>query len=132
MTLFIELLIGAGVLGAGIGSVIGRALGNIIASRNQAQEVPIIPRRRRGAVSSPRRKRPNVDRQSLLMNLVSDDTKCLTNEDIELEDECVICLEPFSENDIIRELGCSHFFHVECINDWETKSNTCPCCRETF
>jgi hypothetical protein len=44
--------------------------------------------------------------------------------------DCVICLSPFEENEMGRELPkCRHVFHVECIDMWLTSHPNCPICR---
>ncbi|XP_030927820.1 RING-H2 finger protein ATL63 [Quercus lobata] len=44
--------------------------------------------------------------------------------------ECVICLSPFEENDVGRDLPkCHHGFHVECIDMWLSSHANCPICR---
>ncbi|CAH2060214.1 unnamed protein product [Thlaspi arvense] len=48
-------------------------------------------------------------------------------------DCCVICLEDFEVNDVVRVLvGCKHVFHVECIDSWCFYKLTCPICRAPF
>ena len=43
--------------------------------------------------------------------------------------ECSICLDSIHDlNDSVK-LKCSHYFHLECINRWFTKSKSCPYCR---
>jgi hypothetical protein len=44
------------------------------------------------------------------------------------EKECPVCLDEFSRNTIIHELGCKHIFHPECIDKLEKK--ICPKCRQ--
>merc|ERR1719263_2558260 len=36
------------------------------------------------------------------------------------ENECIICMTPYGENDTITKLDCSgrHFYHTECIENW--------------
>ena len=36
------------------------------------------------------------------------------------ENECIICMMPFNENDMITKLNCdgNHFFHTACIENW--------------
>ncbi|OMP02433.1 Zinc finger, RING-type [Corchorus olitorius] len=44
--------------------------------------------------------------------------------------ECVICLTPFEDNDVGRNLPkCGHCFHVECIDMWLQSHINCPICR---
>ncbi|XP_022756571.1 RING-H2 finger protein ATL63-like [Durio zibethinus] len=44
--------------------------------------------------------------------------------------ECVICLSPFEDNDIGRNLPkCGHGFHVDCIDMWLQSHSNCPICR---
>jgi hypothetical protein len=47
--------------------------------------------------------------------------------------ECNICLEQMGvEGNIVQRITpCGHCFHFTCIRDWlETRSRTCPCCRQ--
>ncbi|XVE59007.1 hypothetical protein DITRI_Ditri05aG0009700 [Diplodiscus trichospermus] len=44
--------------------------------------------------------------------------------------ECVICLSPFEDNDVGRNLPkCGHSFHVDCIDMWLQSHSNCPICR---
>lgn len=44
--------------------------------------------------------------------------------------ECAICLSSMSsEKDIITKTECGHKFHVNCLEEWIKRSNTCPLCR---
>lgn len=44
--------------------------------------------------------------------------------------ECVVCLEDFDNEDIIKELPCRHLYHVKCIDKWLSQnSNKCPVCK---
>ncbi|GAV74844.1 zf-RING_2 domain-containing protein [Cephalotus follicularis] len=42
---------------------------------------------------------------------------------------CCICLAKYSNNDELRELPCSHFFHKECVDKWLKISALCPLCK---
>lgn len=42
---------------------------------------------------------------------------------------CCICLARYAENDEVRELPCSHFFHVECVDKWLKINASCPLCK---
>ena len=49
-------------------------------------------------------------------------------------DQCVICLEPYQENDIVsysKHQSCNHVFHTGCIWNWlrDECRNDCPVCR---
>ncbi|KAM6561396.1 hypothetical protein CsatA_030635 [Cannabis sativa] len=42
---------------------------------------------------------------------------------------CCICLAKYANNDELRELPCSHFFHKECLDKWLKINATCPLCK---
>ena len=43
---------------------------------------------------------------------------------------CTICLDQCQKFEEVREMfPCQHFFHVKCIDNWLTRSATCPNCR---
>ncbi|KAK6912117.1 Zinc finger, RING-type [Dillenia turbinata] len=42
---------------------------------------------------------------------------------------CCICLSDYADNDELRELPCSHFFHVECVDKWLKINAQCPLCK---
>ncbi|XP_044378296.1 RING-H2 finger protein ATL1-like [Triticum aestivum] len=44
--------------------------------------------------------------------------------------ECAVCLSDFAERERVRLLpGCSHAFHIDCIDTWLQGSARCPFCR---
>ncbi|UKJ88111.1 hypothetical protein MACJ_000554 [Theileria orientalis] len=45
---------------------------------------------------------------------------------------CGICLEDFTDEDILRLLTCSHGFHANCIDLWLSRSVNCPLCMKTL
>ncbi|MHB1952712.1 MAG: RING-H2 finger protein [Sulfobacillus sp.] len=45
------------------------------------------------------------------------------------QDTCVVCLDPYSENDELRELPCKHNFHRRCIDEWFNEHHDCPVCK---
>ena len=42
------------------------------------------------------------------------------------EESCVICLENFELDVMVKTLPCLHIFHSKCINSWAYSSNKCP------
>ncbi|CAH9102001.1 unnamed protein product [Cuscuta epithymum] len=42
---------------------------------------------------------------------------------------CCICLSNYEEDDEVRELTCSHFFHTECVDKWLRLNASCPLCK---
>lgn len=42
---------------------------------------------------------------------------------------CCICLAKYENNDELRELPCSHFFHKACVDKWLKINATCPLCK---
>ena len=49
-------------------------------------------------------------------------------------DECIICLEAFTDKDVVTPLPCSkrHYFHTKCIQDWGKRQKYCPLCTTPF
>ncbi|CAI7784170.1 unnamed protein product [Closterium sp. NIES-54] len=44
-------------------------------------------------------------------------------------DECSVCREKWEIGDKLREMPCSHRFHVDCLQPWLDEHNSCPLCR---
>ncbi|PKA57204.1 E3 ubiquitin-protein ligase [Apostasia shenzhenica] len=42
---------------------------------------------------------------------------------------CCICLAKYAENDELRELPCTHFFHAHCVDKWLKINALCPLCK---
>ncbi|KAL8256144.1 hypothetical protein R6Q59_031211 [Mikania micrantha] len=42
---------------------------------------------------------------------------------------CCICLAKYANDDEVRELPCSHFFHTDCVDKWLKINNSCPLCK---
>ncbi|KAK1417938.1 hypothetical protein QVD17_27074 [Tagetes erecta] len=42
---------------------------------------------------------------------------------------CCICLAKYVNNDELRELPCSHFFHRSCVDKWLKLNASCPLCK---
>ncbi|KAF2301314.1 hypothetical protein GH714_022979 [Hevea brasiliensis] len=42
---------------------------------------------------------------------------------------CCICLNKYVDDDELRELPCTHFFHVDCVDKWLKINASCPLCK---
>lgn len=42
---------------------------------------------------------------------------------------CCICLTKYGDDDELRELPCTHFFHVQCVDKWLKINAVCPLCK---
>lgn len=42
---------------------------------------------------------------------------------------CCICLNKYVDDDELRELPCSHVFHVDCVDKWLKINASCPLCK---
>ncbi|KAL4511748.1 hypothetical protein ABPG72_012593 [Tetrahymena utriculariae] len=52
------------------------------------------------------------------------------NLDEEEENQCIICLAKYSNDDDVRKLNCKHYFHQHCVDEWLKKKKDCPVCRQ--
>jgi len=43
--------------------------------------------------------------------------------------QCIICMENFSENELVKQLPCGHIFHGDCIDHWLSQQKNCPFCK---
>ena len=54
----------------------------------------------------------------------------VTEQYLQDNERCPICLVDYNLGDDVRKLLCTHSFHQECIDQWLTQShNSCPMCR---
>ncbi|XP_026704648.1 E3 ubiquitin-protein ligase RNF128 [Athene cunicularia] len=44
-------------------------------------------------------------------------------------DSCVVCIELYKPNEVVRILTCNHLFHKNCIDPWLLERRTCPMCK---
>ena len=42
---------------------------------------------------------------------------------------CVICQDNIKCDEIIREIKCTHSFHIDCIDNWFLENKKCPTCK---
>eukprot|EP00931_Biecheleriopsis_adriatica_P122591 TRINITY_DN97599_c0_g1_i1.p1 TRINITY_DN97599_c0_g1~~TRINITY_DN97599_c0_g1_i1.p1 ORF type:complete len:443 (+),score=99.81 TRINITY_DN97599_c0_g1_i1:65-1393(+) len=45
------------------------------------------------------------------------------------QQQCMVCLCDFEENDEVRRLPCRHVFHASCIDEWLRRCTDCPICK---
>jgi hypothetical protein len=46
---------------------------------------------------------------------------------------CSICLADYRETDVLQLLlGCSHLFHLKCVNPWLRLCPSCPLCQKSL
>lgn len=57
-------------------------------------------------------------------------SEIMAKELLDAAPNCVICMEDYEIEDNIRKLGCGHFYHQGCIDQWLKKSSICPNCRQ--
>ncbi|XP_010545287.1 PREDICTED: E3 ubiquitin-protein ligase At4g11680 [Tarenaya hassleriana] len=44
--------------------------------------------------------------------------------------ECCICLAKYKDKEEVRELPCSHRFHLKCVDQWLRIISCCPLCKQ--
>ncbi|KAH0894762.1 hypothetical protein HID58_057191 [Brassica napus] len=55
----------------------------------------------------------------------TDNERAISGEDA----VCCICLAKYANNEELRELPCSHFFHKDCVDKWLKINASCPLCK---
>eukprot|EP01083_Nonionella_stella_P252640 870195_1 len=49
--------------------------------------------------------------------------------EVDIEEECAICLRPQKTKEEIRILPCHHRYHAECVDLWLNRRAHCPMCK---
>lgn len=49
----------------------------------------------------------------------------------ETQEQCMVCLTEFADGECLRQLGCDHLFHRECVDEWLQRSPACPICKQS-
>lgn len=52
------------------------------------------------------------------------------NTAFDLGGTCTICLEDFTEDEMVFLLPCRHLFHGACVNEWLKRHGNCPNCKQ--
>ncbi|KAL6615866.1 hypothetical protein ACP70R_038136 [Stipagrostis hirtigluma subsp. patula] len=45
-------------------------------------------------------------------------------------EECCICLAQYREKEEVRQLPCTHMFHLKCVDRWLRIISSCPLCKQ--
>ncbi|KAM7256485.1 hypothetical protein ACFE04_012226 [Oxalis oulophora] len=72
-----------------------------------------------------KKKRNSDDSESGVVAAGTEKERVISGEDA----VCCICLAKYANNDELRELPCSHFFHKECVDKWLKINALCPLCK---
>ena len=63
--------------------------------------------------------------------VLSSNTTLLSGNQVPAGSYCAICQDSIAETDSCRKLnGCSHSYHVNCIDQWFQTNINCPTCRQ--
>lgn len=73
----------------------------------------------------PSRRYKAVDTDSEFRNSVDCDST-VASEDL----ECCICLAKYKDIEEVRQLPCSHMFHLKCVDQWLRIISCCPLCKQ--
>ncbi|ONM38911.1 E3 ubiquitin-protein ligase At4g11680 [Zea mays] len=46
------------------------------------------------------------------------------------DQECCICLAQYGEKEEVRQLPCTHVFHLKCVDRWLRIISSCPLCKQ--
>eukprot|EP00930_Biecheleria_cincta_P021555 TRINITY_DN15948_c0_g1_i2.p1 TRINITY_DN15948_c0_g1~~TRINITY_DN15948_c0_g1_i2.p1 ORF type:complete len:532 (+),score=95.13 TRINITY_DN15948_c0_g1_i2:104-1699(+) len=52
-----------------------------------------------------------------------------TDEEIEENENCVICRDSLFDGSKPKKLTCGHIFHIDCLKSWLVMQQVCPTCR---
>lgn len=60
---------------------------------------------------------------------LNNDSQC-SERLIREEPECCICLAKYKDKEEVRQLPCSHMFHLKCVDQWLKIISCCPLCKQ--
>lgn len=63
-------------------------------------------------------------------SLVVQDSPDESDDSVDLT--CPICMCEMGENEYIYNLTCHHVFHIDCLEQWYMRRNTCPVCKQNI
>lgn len=50
----------------------------------------------------------------------------ILTENLNIDQECSICFEPFRQQDIVARLECLCIYHKKCLDQWSQRKRCCP------
>eukprot|EP00106_Octopus_bimaculoides_P006102 XP_014773544.1 PREDICTED: E3 ubiquitin-protein ligase RNF126-B-like [Octopus bimaculoides] len=54
----------------------------------------------------------------------------IKKEQVDKNLQCPPCLNEFELSEQVKELGCNHQYHINCIDQWLLRHGNCPVCRK--
>ncbi|XP_024026250.1 E3 ubiquitin-protein ligase At4g11680 [Morus notabilis] len=63
------------------------------------------------------------------LELGTNNTDCKSDNTHE-DPQCCICLTKYKEKEEVRQLPCSHTFHLKCVDQWLRIISCCPLCKQ--
>lgn len=70
----------------------------------------------------------NIINWKKLMNSIKEDLQNPTQEDLDSDDNCIICRNKMTIDDS-KKLPCNHCIHTHCLSRWIGQKSTCPLCQ---
>ncbi|RWW43243.1 hypothetical protein BHE74_00051118 [Ensete ventricosum] len=87
------------------------------------------PEQENGHNSVPETRQTTVTSQRLLKQSFHVEVDYHTWRNLCNVEVCCICLAKYVDNEELRELPCTHFFHKECVDKWLKINALCPLCK---
>jgi len=69
------------------------------------------------------------DASDLLKSFLDDSHHRFSYDDNVTSNECLVCLAPYRQGDVVVSLSCGHSYHAPCLKEWLVRQCHCPYCR---
>ncbi len=99
---------------------------NILSTTNNYDILSSLKDVKIGLISKDLLEKSNISRKIYENKIYENKKEQIEKPDL---DVCIICQDNIEENDIIRTIECSHFFHINCIDIWLVENKKCPMCK---
>ncbi|XP_038888994.1 probable E3 ubiquitin-protein ligase RHY1A [Benincasa hispida] len=104
-------------------------------STNRSQRISLVDADRMQLVPAPSKRPPGLSQDAIdrLQLEVFINTEHIIDDDVTTtttSNECSICLESFTDGDVLIHLPCEHKFHHACLDRWIRTCGECPYCRQ--